>query len=172
MLVEKGKIIRDNQAINEHFNHYFANITDTLKIAKVSKECVQTSSDPVLNCIEAYSTHPSILRIKGMVNAKERVEFSLIDPSTVLSEIQKMNATDKTNGAVPTDMLKLASNICYREIAYHINSAINKNVFPDILKFADVSPIFKTGESTTVINYKAIAILSSMSKIYRRFLSK
>ena len=43
-----------------------------------------------------------------------------------------MNASKKTSGAVPTDKLKLASNIYYNEKAYHINNAIDMNVLPDI----------------------------------------
>ena len=78
-----------------------------------------------------------------MVNAREQFSFSHVDLSMVFSEIQKMNATKKTSGAVPTDKLKLVSNICYKEIAYHINNAIDMNAFPDILKLADVSPISK-----------------------------
>ena len=172
VLIENDKAIRDDQAISEHFNHYFANITDTLKIAKVAKESVQTPGDPVQNCIQAYSNHPCILRIKGMVNAQEKFVFSQVDPSAVFSEIQNINATKKTSGAIPTDKLELASNICYKEIAYHINNAIVTNTFPDILKLADVSPIFKNGESTTDVNYRPISVLSSLSKIYERLLSK
>ena len=143
--------------------------TEKLKIAKIAKESMQTKDDPVRNCIQAYSNHPSILRIKGMVNAQEKFVFSHVEPSTVFSEIQKMNATKKTSGAVPTDKLKLASNICYKEIAYHINNAIDMNVFPDILKLADVSPIFKNGESTTVVNYRRISVFSSLSKFMKDF---
>ena len=81
-------------------------------------------------------------------------------------------STKMTSGAVPTDKLKLASNICYKEIAYHINNAIDTNIFSDILKFADVSTILKNGESTTDVNYRPISVLSSVSKIYERLLSK
>ena len=172
VLIDKDEVIRDDQAISEHFNHYFANITDTLNIAKITKESVQTTGDPVQDCIQAYSNHPSILRIKSMVNAQEKFVFSHVDPSTVFSEIQKMNATKKTSGAVPTDKVKLASNICYKEIAYHINNAIDTNIFPNILKLGDVSPIFKNGESTIDVNYRPISVLSSVLKIYERLFSK
>ena len=107
-----------------------------------------------------------------MINIQEKFAFSHVDPTMVFSEIQKMNATKKTSGAVPTDKLKLVSNICYKEIAYHINNAIDMNAFPDILKLADVSPIFKNGQTTSYANYRPISVLSSVSKIYERLLSK
>ena len=93
VLIENDKVIRDDQAISEHFNNYIANITETSKIAKITKESVQTTGDLVQDCIQAYSNHPSILRIKGMVNnAQEKIVLSHVDPSTAFSEIQKMNA--------------------------------------------------------------------------------
>ena len=47
VLIENEEVIRDDQTISEHFNQYFANITDTLNIAEIQKEPVQTTGDPV-----------------------------------------------------------------------------------------------------------------------------
>ena len=83
-----------------------------------------------------------------------------------------MDPSKEANGAVPTDKLKLASNACYREITYHITNAINTNTFPDILKLADVTPIFKKGDNSIKENFRPISVLSSLSKIYERVLSQ
>ena len=53
-----------------------------------------------------------------------------------------MDPSKKTSGAVPTDKPKLVLNACYREITYHIDNVISTNTFPDILKLADITPIF------------------------------
>ena len=58
-----------------------------------------------------------------------------------------LNSAKKTSGPVPVDKLKLVAESCYKEISYHINNAIDENIFPDNLKKADVSPIFKIGDS-------------------------
>ena len=63
---------------------------------------------------------------------KRKLNSHIVDPSTVSSEIQKMNATRKTSVAVTTEKLRLASNICYKEITYHMNNVVNISVFPDI----------------------------------------
>ena len=81
-----------------------------------------------------------------------------------------MDSSKKTSGAVPTDKLKLASSACYKEITYHLNNAISTNTFPDILKLADVSPIFKMGETFIRGNFRPISVLSSLSKLYERVL--
>ena len=38
VLVEKDKIIHVDHTISEHFNHYFANVTGTPKMAKAPKQ--------------------------------------------------------------------------------------------------------------------------------------
>ena len=87
----------------------------------------------------------------------------LLTPLLFFSEINKMNPSKKTSGAVPTDKLKLASNTCYREITYHIDNAISTNTFPDILKLADVSQISKKGDNSNKEKFRPIGVLSSLS---------
>ena len=53
-----------------------------------------------------------------------------------------LDPSKRARGAAPTNKLKLASNACCKEIIYHTNNAVNTNTFPDILKLADVTPIF------------------------------
>ena len=106
-----------------------------------------------------------------MAQNNGRFEFSSVDPTLVFSEICKMDSSKKTSGAKPTDKLKLASSACYREITY-INDAISANMFPNILKLADVSPLFKMGETFIRGNFRPISVLSSLSKLYERVLSQ
>ena len=106
--------------------------------------------------------------IKRRASNNNRFEFSSVDPTLVFSEIKKLDPSKKANGAVPTDRLKLASNACYREITYRFKNAINTITFPDILKLADVTPIFKKGDNSVKENFHPISVLSSFSKIYKR----
>ena len=78
VLIENEEVIRNDQTIGEHFNQYFANITDTLNIADIPKEPMQTTGNPVQDCILAYSNHPSI-RIKGLINVQEKFAFSHVN---------------------------------------------------------------------------------------------
>ena len=45
---------------------------------------------------------------------------------------------------------------------------IKNSTFPFNLKLADISPCFKTGESTKKQNFRPICVLSGLSKIYER----
>ena len=98
--------------------------------------------------MQKYASHPSVLKNKERAFNNKRFEFSSVDPTLIFSEINKLDPSKKESGAVTTDKLKLASNACYEETTYHVNNAINTNTFPDILKLADVTPIFKKGDNS------------------------
>ena len=127
--------------------------------------------DPVLNGINKYANHPSILRIKERFTSWETFEFSKVDHTLVFSEIMHLDKTKKTSGHVPVDMLKLSANHCCKEITFHINNAINDSSFPSDLKIADVSPIFKTDDSAIKKNFRPISVLPCLSKIFERVLN-
>ena len=164
-MIEDDKIIRDDKEINQYFNEHFTDITDTLIIPKFPAPLVQLTGDPVLDSKHKYGSHPSVLKIKAIAQNNGRFEFSSVDPTLVFSEISKMDSSKKTSGAIPTDKLKLASSACYRDITYHINNAISTNMFPNILELADVSPIFKMGETFIRGNFRPISVLSSLQAL-------
>ena len=45
------------------------------------------------------------------------------------------------------------------------NNCVRNRKFPDILKYADITPVFKKGNTTDKSNYKPISTLSNFSKI-------
>ena len=42
--------------------------------------------------------------------------------------------------------------------------------FPDLLKYADVTPVFKKGDATDKENYRPISTLSNFSKIFEKLI--
>ena len=63
-LVENGSLLTNDKDISECFNTYFTNITDTLDI---DQPIIIDNS--VMAAIERYKTHPSIVRIKQLVDS-------------------------------------------------------------------------------------------------------
>ena len=105
-----------------------------------------------------------------MHGTDEKFEFSDLDPTQVFSEIYRLDKSKKTSGDIPVDMLRLAANHCYKEITHLINSGIKNSTFPASPKLADLSPCFKTGDSTTKKNFRPLSVLSCLSKIYERLM--
>ena len=49
---------------------------------------------------------------------------------------------------------------------------VEQCIFPEKLKLADVSPVFKNGDATVKKNFRPISVLSSLSKVFERLLLK
>ena len=63
-------------------------------------------------------------------------------------------------------MLKDNVDICASTLMEIFNHCIKNGTFPDELKLADISPIFKLLDSTDKKNYRPISILRSVSKLF------
>ena len=166
-LVENGSLLTNDKDISECFNTYFTNITDTLDI---DRPIIIDNS--VMAAIERYKTHPSIVRIKQLVESNHQFSFCKIGITEVWDEINRLDSTKSVSGNIPTKTLKLSSALCFSEVTNIANSMIENCTFPDTLKKADLSPAFKTGETTTKKNFRPISVLSAISKVFERLLSK
>ena len=61
---------------------------------------------------------------------------------------------------------------CFGELCgplkYLFDSLLQSGVFPDLMKIAIVSPVFKIGDSVDISYYRPIAVLPCFSKILER----
>ena len=58
-----------------------------------------------------------------------------------------------------------------KNILFHIfKVSIQQGIFPDSLKIAKVTPIFKSGDNDNVSNYRPISILPLFSKVLERIM--
>ena len=81
-----------------------------------------------------------------------------------------MDSAKKTSGAIPIKIVKLENkNIC-KDQANFINECIKQNKFPNELKIADITPIFKKEDPLDKTNYMPISMLPTVSKIFDRIL--
>ena len=71
-------------------------------------------------------------------------------------------------GYIPANVLKANIEICLKDLATLVNDCLEKAIFPDELKFADVSPFFKKGQNLEKENYRLFSILSQTSKVFER----
>ena len=64
----------------------------------------------------------------------------------------------------------MAKEILCQYLTDCINTAVQNCSFPDELKKADVSSIFKQDDPSWKGNYRPISVLSAMSKVYERLI--
>ena len=71
---------------------------------------------------------------------------------------------------VPAWAIKDGKAIIVPHLTYVINECIKSNVFPDELKKANITPVFKKDDPLEATNYRPISVTNAFSKIFERVL--
>ena len=67
-------------------------------------------------------------------------------------------------------LLIAAGDSIIEPLIYLFNLVLNTGIFPDDMKLAKVTPIYKSGERTNCGNYKPISIISVVAKILEKII--
>ena len=145
-----------NNSPNE-FNDYFI---------KVSENFVTGSPEhgETLALLEQFTSsklsNDNVFSIKG------------IDEIDVFSFLSKLNE-NKSSGVdlLGPKLLKMSAAILCKPICYLINRSINEGIFPQDLKIARVTPLYKKGDKSDPSSYRPISILPTLSKIFEKHVS-
>ena len=142
--------IFDKCKIANEFNAFFTNIG-----SKLASKIPHAST-----AFESYINKPdSIMKTKQLsVNELKDAFFSL--------KISKSPGYDDIGFNV---VKKCFSSLC-EPLRYLFNLSIEKGIFPDDLKIAKVTPIYKADDKSDLSNYRPISVLSCFSKILERIM--
>ena len=145
----KNGYTEDTTEIAAEFNNFFSTVGNTID-----------EKTPVTNkCFTDYlteSTQPPILL--QSVDSQEIVYF--------ISQMKSSKACGPTS--IPNNLLKEHKHIFSTILATLINKSFSDGTFPDLLKLANVIPIYKKKEKLLCSNYRPISLLSNISKIYEK----
>lgn len=129
----------------ETFNHYFANIGKQ-KQSLITEPVVRTHSD--ISCPYTLGLLPT-------------------DPQEIYKIIMRLKNSNSSgyDGLNHKIIRQCAINLC-EPLADIINSSLSEGLFPNELKQTILCPIFKSGDSNLPENWRPIANLSTISKIF------
>ena len=167
-LVENNIVVQNEIEVADIFNDYFTNITSSLDITKWKEEYMCSE---LVQILDKFSDHPSILKIKDSFNDGSTFEFSHIHPWETYQVIMSTNPKKSTNGEIPTRILQSVARICSVPLTDCLNSCILEGSFLTELKLASVIPIHKQEDTTSKKNYRPISILPTLSKIFEKLIS-
>ena len=142
--IKINNILNENiEVITNSFNKYFVNIGPDL---------ASNIKDPTPNSYKTFLKNP----------ASSRFSFELVNENTV-SKIMDNLSTKKSRGIdeLSTHLIKSIKSEILGPLTITINQSLVTGIFPDKLKIAKVTPIFKKGEPTVIENYRPISLIKS-----------
>ncbi len=169
MLKEDDNIVTDTSEICDIFINFFSNVARDIG----PNEPLDISKENFLeNIVDKYSTHESIQAITK--HCKPITEFKFHKVSVdyihkILSKIKTNKATGFDN--IPPKIMKICADEMAVPMTDIINTAIENNVFPDDMKFADLCPTFKKKDDMIKDNYRPVSVLPVASKVFEIVIS-
>ena len=173
--IEKNdRITFDDFDLSGEFSTFFEDAVRLLNVKSDEYYLSDTEnlSDPVEIAIRKFENHPSVQAIKENISVNQDFCFSNTDVSNILKQTTALNnKKNGTFGNIPTKLLKEVSDICSPALNdIWNNEIITQKSFPNNLKLADVTPVFKKEDTSLLENYRPVSVLPVVSKIYERIM--
>ena len=131
-------------------------------------------SDPVEIAIQKYENYPSIVAIAEKFNFTVCFEFEEVNLKDIEKEILSLNNKKAVApNSIPAKVLKETSDICSPVLQQIWNDEVLKKCqFPENLKLADITPVFKKEDKNLAKNYRLVSVLPTLSKVFEKIMQK
>ena len=149
--IKIGNTISNNDAdIANHFNHFFSTIG-----TNISDSIDGSNIDPLSYC--NYPRDPPQLHLG---------EIGPVHFTDLVKEMTAKNSTDLDG--ISSSLLKKISYEISVPLSHVFSLSLSTGTFPEQLKTSRVVPIFKSGDSTNVDNYRPISLVKTFSKVLEK----
>uniref|UniRef100_A0A1Y1KXC2 Reverse transcriptase domain-containing protein n=1 Tax=Photinus pyralis TaxID=7054 RepID=A0A1Y1KXC2_PHOPY len=134
-----------------------------------AQDIVQAFSD-YFSSVYSTSTNSDVTDFYDYNNVPIiHIESVTVDEvSTAIKNLKNGNISGPD--LIPAFFIKDCAAVFAEPLTRIFNLALATNVFPDSWKNANVTPVFKSGDSNDVSNYRPISILSNFAKIFENVL--
>ena len=155
--------------VGDVFNEYFGTIVESLDLYKweseISDFSLNDSNQDYLDiAIRNYEKHPSIQMVKQNSRISKEFSFRPISEDEIKNMIKDLKNSKSVGGEIPIKILK-EWEFTFEILTKCVNRSFASEEFPDCLKQANVSPIFKKDEPLDKENYRPVSILPLLSKV-------
>ena len=140
---DNDTIVSDDKSISEELNTFITNANKSLNIRQNSYR-TDESNEMVKKAIFKYKNHPGIILTKNKIIVPELFAFTEASVSDIEKELSNLNTKKaSTFENITPKVLKVSIESCSEVLRKLFNNTILTSNFPDKLKVANVSPIFK-----------------------------
>ena len=166
ILTEEDMIINNEKLIADTSNNYFADITKTLKL----KKHPNFDGQSLFSITDYFKNNESVIKIKERYNTQENsFSFTPFSKEDILKAIKSLSSNKASLiEDIPIKILKNSIHIYSEKRTSIFNERLINRKFPDTLKRADVTPIFKKGNDNEKENYRPVSLLSAFSKVFEK----
>ena len=155
----------NNKKIADVLNSYFDSVTDSLDLFFWSTQTDNKNTDALQNILKRFHNHPSLIKIKRLVNNQAKFSFQTVSVHTVKEAIEGLPSNKGTAREIPIKILK-ESGFTFEYLTSCVNEAILSGKFPDSLKLSNIVPVHKKKDPTDKCNYRPVSILPFLSKVF------
>ena len=112
-----------------------------------------------LTAITKFQNHPNIIKSKSKFDFQEKVSFKPV-PDYIPNN-------KAVGGEEPLHIL-IQSGFTYKILTDCINDALSRGIFPNSLKFENITSVHKKDEAADKDNYRPVSVLHLFSKIFEK----
>jgi hypothetical protein len=94
--------------------------------------------------------------------------LSITDAEVLCTITSLKNKHSTDYDGICNRILKLCGQYVSKPLAYIYNKCLTTGVYPDWLKYARITPLFKKGDRSFISNYRPISTLTGFSKIFEK----
>ena len=146
-----GTVVSDNDVIADKFCDFFSNIASNLQ-----NEIPNSNRDPM-----DYMGCPNV----------NSIYLKPVDVNEVNVIISNLKNSSYGLNVIPTKIFKSVCGVMSPIICNLINKSFSLGIFPQSLKLATITPVYKSGDCLDVNNYRPISILPMLSKVFEKCIS-
>lgn len=155
----------DKQSAASAINHHFSGVG--INIAReISQQNACSNSNTIFNL--NINHEPDAVQSNN-----EFCKFNATNSMEISNIIMKLkNNCSPGHDGIQVKVLKIISHFISVPLSYLINLSFDSAIFPDYLKTAVITPIYKgKGKKTDLQNYRPISVLSNIGKIFEKIVN-
>ena len=166
-LIDDHELITNEQKVANTLNDFFSIILTSLNLPE-SQNADQLSDNidhPTLKAIMKWRNHPRVLAITAVYENRERFTFSSVTLADVAKENNILNSSKAIQEAdLPVKLSKDNKDFFAAYRAKYFNDSLKSAKFPNCLKLASITPVFKKNARTSKSNYRPVSVFPAISK--------
>ena len=153
ILTENNQTVREDRKICQIFNTYFTNITKDLKLRQVDES-------------QSFENEESCRLIRENYSGGS-FSFKSISKDDIIEGVKKLPSNKASlSNDIPITIIKSFVHCYCEKLASIFNDCLEESKFPNLMKIAEIAPVFKKLDNTSKDNYRPISTLSNFNKLF------